>query len=86
MQIEQPRKMTFNLNQDAAYDSGLICGGTLEIFVKIPFMMPSFVKVPQIPIFELTSVYNRILIISYYVSTRIAPTLKSICFIIMKGI
>jgi xanthine dehydrogenase accessory factor len=31
---EQPRKMTFNLNQDAAYDSGLICGGTLEIFVE----------------------------------------------------
>ncbi|HUA01133.1 MAG TPA: XdhC/CoxI family protein [Candidatus Aquilonibacter sp.] len=34
MQIEQPRKMTFNLNQDATYDSGLICGGTLEIFVE----------------------------------------------------
>jgi xanthine dehydrogenase accessory factor len=34
IQIEQPRKMTFNLNQDAAYDSGLICGGTLEIFVE----------------------------------------------------
>jgi len=34
MQIEQPRKMTFNLNQDAAYDAGLICGGTLEIFVE----------------------------------------------------
>ena len=34
IQLEQPRKMTFNLNQDAAYDSGLICGGTLEIFVE----------------------------------------------------
>jgi len=34
MQAEQPRKMTFNLNQDAAYDAGLICGGTLEIFVE----------------------------------------------------
>jgi len=34
MQAEQPRKMTFNLNQDATYDSGLICGGTLEIFVE----------------------------------------------------
>jgi xanthine dehydrogenase accessory factor len=32
--LEQPRKMTFNLNNDAAYDSGLICGGTLEIFVE----------------------------------------------------
>ncbi|HXJ16764.1 MAG TPA: XdhC family protein, partial [Candidatus Polarisedimenticolia bacterium] len=34
MQLEQPRKMTFNLNHDAAYDAGLICGGTLEIFVE----------------------------------------------------
>ncbi|HXW18694.1 MAG TPA: XdhC/CoxI family protein [Candidatus Acidoferrales bacterium] len=34
MEIEQPRKMTFNLNNEAAYDSGLICGGTLEIFVE----------------------------------------------------
>ena len=34
IQNEQPRKMTFNLNHDAAYDAGLICGGTLEIFVE----------------------------------------------------
>jgi xanthine dehydrogenase accessory factor len=34
IQNEQPRKMTFNLNHDAEYDSGLICGGTLEIFVE----------------------------------------------------
>jgi xanthine dehydrogenase accessory factor len=26
--------MSFNLNHDAAYDAGLICGGTLEIFVE----------------------------------------------------
>ena len=32
--LEMPRKMTFNLNNEAAYDSGLICGGTLEIFVE----------------------------------------------------
>jgi len=31
---EQPRKMAFHLNHDAAYDAGLICGGTLEIFVE----------------------------------------------------
>src|ERR1700690_1408951 len=31
---EEPRKMTFNLNHEAAYDAGLICGGTLEIFVE----------------------------------------------------
>jgi len=34
IQSEQPRKMTFNLNHDAEYDAGLICGGTLEIFVE----------------------------------------------------
>lgn len=34
IQAEQPRKMTFNLNHEAAYDAGLICGGTLEVFVE----------------------------------------------------
>ena len=34
MNAETPRKMTFNLNNEAAYDSGLICGGTLEVFVE----------------------------------------------------
>jgi xanthine dehydrogenase accessory factor len=34
IELEHSRKMTFNLNNDAAYDSGLICGGTLEIFVE----------------------------------------------------
>ncbi len=34
IEAEQPRKLTFNLNHDAAYDAGLICGGTLEIFVE----------------------------------------------------
>jgi xanthine dehydrogenase accessory factor len=34
MHAEQPRKMTFNLNHEAGYDAGLICGGTLEIFVE----------------------------------------------------
>src|SRR6266478_6265139 len=34
VQSEQPRKMTFNLNHEAASDAGLICGGTLEIFVE----------------------------------------------------
>jgi xanthine dehydrogenase accessory factor len=31
---EAPRKMVFNLNNDASYDNGLICGGTLEVFVE----------------------------------------------------
>lgn len=34
MQSEAPRKMVFNLNNEAKYDNGLICGGTLEIFVE----------------------------------------------------
>jgi xanthine dehydrogenase accessory factor len=34
MRAEQPRKLTFNLNNDPTYDTGLICGGTLEIFVE----------------------------------------------------
>ena len=34
IQSEHPRKMTFHLNHEAGYDSGLICGGTLEIFVE----------------------------------------------------
>ncbi len=31
---EQPKHLTFNLGQDAAYDNGLICGGQLDVFVE----------------------------------------------------
>jgi xanthine dehydrogenase accessory factor len=34
MQKEAPRKMVFHLNNQAGYDNGLICGGTLEVFVE----------------------------------------------------
>ncbi|GAC1688142.1 MAG: XdhC/CoxI family protein [Candidatus Acidiferrum sp.] len=34
MQKEASRKMVFHLNNEASYDNGLICGGTLEIFVE----------------------------------------------------
>lgn len=34
LKLEAPRKMTFNLNNEASYDNGLICGGTLEVFVE----------------------------------------------------
>lgn len=34
MQKEAPRKMVFHLNNEASYENGLICGGTLEIFVE----------------------------------------------------
>src|SRR6266700_7268060 len=34
MSKETPRKMVFQLNNEASYDNGLICGGTLEVFVE----------------------------------------------------
>jgi xanthine dehydrogenase accessory factor len=34
MEQEKPRTLTFNLNQDPKFDTGLVCGGTLEIFVE----------------------------------------------------
>jgi len=40
MQTEQPRRLTFNLGQDAAYDNGLICGGQLDVFVEPVLPIP----------------------------------------------
>ena len=34
MQKEVPRKLVFHLNHEATYDNGLICGGTVEVFVE----------------------------------------------------
>jgi xanthine dehydrogenase accessory factor len=34
MQEEKPRTLTFNLNQNPKYDTGLVCGGTLEVYVE----------------------------------------------------
>jgi xanthine dehydrogenase accessory factor len=34
MKNESPRKMVFQLNNEASYDNGLICGGTVELFVE----------------------------------------------------
>jgi len=34
MEKETPRKMVFHLNNEATYDNGLICGGSVEIFVE----------------------------------------------------
>ena len=45
MTAEKPRSLTFDLNQDPKYDTGLVCGGTLEIFVE-PVLPP-----PQLYIF-----------------------------------
>ncbi len=35
----KPRRLVFHLNHDAAEDTGLICGGTLEIFLE-PVLAP----------------------------------------------
>jgi xanthine dehydrogenase accessory factor len=40
MQNERPRTLTFNLNQDPKYDTGLVCGGTLDIFIE-PVLPPA---------------------------------------------
>jgi xanthine dehydrogenase accessory factor len=34
IESEQARRLKFNLGQDAAADSGLICGGQLEVFIE----------------------------------------------------
>src|SRR3989442_7242974 len=34
LRTRAPRKMVFHLNNEASYDNGLICGGTLEVFVE----------------------------------------------------
>ena len=34
MEQEKPRSLTFNLNNNPKYDSGLVCGGTLEVYIE----------------------------------------------------
>jgi xanthine dehydrogenase accessory factor len=43
MHKETPRKMVFNLNNEASYDNGLICGGTLEVFVEPLLPQPQLI-------------------------------------------
>ena len=71
MELERPRTLTFDLNQDPKYDTGLVCGGTLEIFVE-PVLPPadlyifgaghvaaSLYKVAKIAGFDITVVDDR---------------------------
>jgi len=71
METERPRTLTFDLNQDPKYDTGLVCGGTLEIFVE-PVLPPadlyifgaghvaaSVYKVARIAGFDVTVVDDR---------------------------
>ncbi len=39
MESEKPRTLHFDLNQDPKYDTGLVCGGTLEVFIE-PVLPP----------------------------------------------
>src|SRR3954454_17829522 len=34
MEEEKARTLTFNLDHDPKYDTGLVCGGTLEIYLE----------------------------------------------------
>ncbi|HET7204993.1 MAG TPA: XdhC/CoxI family protein [Terriglobales bacterium] len=44
MESEKPRTLTFNLNQDPKYDTGLVCGGTLDIFIE-PVLPPALLYI-----------------------------------------
>src|SRR6266508_882656 len=44
MESEKPRTLTFDLNQDPKYDTGLVCGGTLDIFIE-PILQPALLYI-----------------------------------------
>ena len=44
MEEEKPRTLTFDLNQDPKYDTGLVCGGTLDVFVE-PVLPPALLYI-----------------------------------------
>ena len=71
MESEKPRTVTFDLNQDPKYDTGLVCGGTLEIFIE-PVLPPaelyifgaghvaeSLYKIARIAGFDITVIDDR---------------------------
>jgi xanthine dehydrogenase accessory factor len=71
MEEEKPRSLTFNLNNNPKYDTGLVCGGTLEVYIE-PILPPallyifgaghvaySLYKVARIAGFEVTVVDDR---------------------------
>ena len=71
MESERPRTLTFDLNNDPKFDTGLVCGGTLEVFVE-PILPPvelyifgaghvgaSLYKITQILGFDVTIIDDR---------------------------
>jgi xanthine dehydrogenase accessory factor len=71
MQSEKPRTLKFDLNQNPKYDTGLVCGGSLEIFIEPVMPAPqlylfgaghvaqSIYKVAKIAGFDVTVVDDR---------------------------
>ena len=41
MREERPRRLHFNLNQNPEYDEGLVCGGSLDIFIEPILAIPT---------------------------------------------
>jgi xanthine dehydrogenase accessory factor len=41
MREEKPRRLHFNLNQNPEYDEGLVCGGSLDIFIEPVLATPT---------------------------------------------
>jgi xanthine dehydrogenase accessory factor len=44
MESERPRTLTFHLNQNPKYDTGLLCGGTLDVFIE-PILPPALLYI-----------------------------------------
>ena len=44
MEEEKPRTLSFNLNQNPKHDTGLVCGGTLDIFIE-PVLPPALLYI-----------------------------------------
>ena len=40
METERPQTLSFDLNHDPKYDTGLVCGGTLEIYIEPVLPVP----------------------------------------------
>jgi xanthine dehydrogenase accessory factor len=71
MQTEKPQTLRFDLNQNPKYDTGLVCGGTLEIFIEAVMPTPqlyvfgaghvaaSIYKVARIAGFDVTIIDDR---------------------------
>jgi xanthine dehydrogenase accessory factor len=71
MRTEKPQTLRFDLNQNPKYDTGLVCGGTLEIFIEPVMPTPqlylfgaghvaaSIYKVARIAGFDVTVIDDR---------------------------